>query len=369
MNHKLGQLFFIGLEGTELTSDEAKFITDNNIGGVVLFGRNLESPEQIHKLTSDIANLKHKMPEKTPLFIGVDMEGGRVHRLKSPFTQWPAAKRLGDLDSTSLAFKFSQSMGAELRSAGFNLNFAPSVDVLTNPQNEVIGDRAVSNDPEMVGKIASALVRGYIKANVIPCAKHFPGHGNTMLDSHEDLPVEETTMAELHDREFVPFKKVFRARLDLVMTAHIKFTNIDPEWPATLSEKFLQEIVRGEFRYKNAIITDDLDMKALRKHYEVEEIALRALKAGCDILLYCNEPESPRKALAACQQAMADGQLTDERITESYERVKKIKEKWLKETDPMPWDQAKLQIGHPDHMKLAQAIDSGNVPEELKSST
>ncbi|MCB0421420.1 MAG: beta-N-acetylhexosaminidase [Bdellovibrionales bacterium] len=369
MKQKLGQMFFIGIEGPELSANEAQFIVENNIGGVTLFGRNLQSPEQIYKLNSDLQNLRHKMPNKTPLFIGIDMEGGRVHRLKSPFTQWPAVKRLGDLDSTSLAFKMAQAMGTELKAVGFNLNFAPSADVLTNPKNEIIGDRAVSTDPEMVGKVASALVRGYIKSEIIPCAKHFPGHGNTLLDSHEELPVEETPYDVLSDRELNPFKKVFRARLDLVMTAHIKFTAVDPEWPATLSKKFLTDIIRDEFRYKNAVISDDLDMKALRNHYKIDEIALKAIDAGCDLLLYCNEPDSPKIALEACHKALGDGSLSAARIEESISRIVKIKEKWLKEPDPLPWNEAKLLIGHPEHLKLAQAIESGDVPEEMKSTT
>ena len=157
MKNELGQLLIVGLQGTTLQKDEAQFLTDNNIGGVILFDRNIESPQQLHKLCSDIQSLRHKLPRKSPFFISIDMEGGRVQRLKPPFTPWPPARKLGDLDSTSLAFKFALALGEELKAVGINLNFAPCVDVLTNPENKVIGDRALSDQPEQVGKMASAL--------------------------------------------------------------------------------------------------------------------------------------------------------------------------------------------------------------------
>jgi len=191
VNTDIGQLFFIGLEGPALTSKEADFIVKNNIGGVTLFGRNLKTPIELHKLCSDLHNLKSRMPAKAPLFIAIDMEGGRVHRLKAPFTQWPSLGKVAALDSTSVAFKFANMMGIELKAMGINLDFAPCVDVLTNPKNILIGDRSLGEDPEYVAKMASALVRGYIKAGIVTCAKHFPGHGNTIIDSHEDLPVED----------------------------------------------------------------------------------------------------------------------------------------------------------------------------------
>ncbi|RYZ81106.1 MAG: glycoside hydrolase family 3 protein, partial [Proteobacteria bacterium] len=225
----------IGIAGQSLTVDEKKFIVDNNIGGIVLMGRNVGEPKQVHALCSEIQSLRHQTPDKTPLFIGIDMEGGRVARLKAPFTQWPPLKTLGDLDNATVTFHFSNKMGLELQAVGINLDFAPCVDIFTNPQNKVIGDRSISSDPELVAKHASALVRGYIKANVISCAKHFPGHGNTLLDSHEELPVEEVDMQRLDTLELVPFKRSFKARVDMVMTSHILFKNVDPDWPVTLS--------------------------------------------------------------------------------------------------------------------------------------
>ena len=362
---KIGQLFMIGLGGKTLAANESEFIVKNNIGGVILFDRNLGTPQEVHKLCAEIQALRHKTKDKLPLFISIDMEGGRVARLKAPFTQWPAAQKLGALDSTSVAFRFSMAMGAELRACGINLDFAPCVDVLTNPKNTVIGDRALSTDPEQVAKMASAIVRGYIKAGVIPCAKHFPGHGHTLIDSHLDLPVEDADIERLRAVEMHPFKKVFRARIDMVMTAHIKFPNVDPEWPVTLSPLFIQQILRQELRYRGLVITDDLDMKALATHYDRDMIPVRALQAGCDILLYCNEPDRPPLALEAVRKAVNDGAVKTAQIDESYKRVLALKKDVLASPDPMPWAEAAKLIGHPDHVKLSKAIQEQKVPQEL----
>jgi len=366
LNNQIGQLLVIGIKGTVLDSEEKKFIVDNNIGGVIFFARNIESPKQIHGLISELQSLRHKMADKAPLFIGVDMEGGRVARLKAPFTQWPPLKKLGELDSATLCFKFAETMGIELRSIGFNLDFAPCVDILTNPKNTVIGDRSLGSDSENVAKLGSALVRGYIKANIIPCAKHFPGHGNTLLDSHEDLPVEkDVDLARLLEIELNPFKRAFRARLDMVLTAHIQFPKIDPEWPATLSEIFLKKILRGDLGYRNLVITDDLDMKALTKNYSPEVIPVRALQAGNDLLLYCNDPTKPPIALVAIEKALESGALKKEEISEKHGRILALKKSKMKTPDPQDLATVSRLIGHPDHLRLSKAIFSGEVPADL----
>ncbi len=365
MNKTIGQLMMMGVSGESLTSSEKTFIVDNNIGGIVLFARNLKEPRQIHALCTEIQSLRHKMLDKAPLFIGVDMEGGRVLRLKEPFTPWPALKKLGDLDNSSVTYHFAHRMGLELKAVGFNLDFAPSVDVLTNPKNTVIGDRALSHDAAMVDKHASALVRGYIKAGIITCAKHFPGHGNTMLDSHLDLPIEETDLQQLQEREFIPFKKVIKSRVDMLMMAHILFPKIDPSGPVTFSEKFIKQIVREDLRYKGIIISDDLDMKAMTLKWSVEEIPVKALQAGIEILLYCNEPASPGIAIESVMTAVAQGQLDKNYLESLKNKVLSLKKEKLTDPDPMVFSEAIKVIGHPEHLKLASALSKGEIPMGL----
>ncbi|MBC7740650.1 MAG: beta-N-acetylhexosaminidase, partial [Bdellovibrionaceae bacterium] len=332
----IGQHMLIGVSGAVLTQEEKKFITENNISGIVLFARNCIEPKQIRDLCAEIQSLRHKMKDRAPLFIGIDMEGGRVLRLKAPFTSWPPLKKIGDLDAPTVAFQFTQRMGVEMMAVGINLDFAPCVDVYTNPKNTVIGDRAVSSDPQQVEKMASALVRGYIKSGILSCAKHFPGHGHTIIDSHEEMPVEEATLERLNAVELVPFRKALRSRVDMVMTSHILFKNVDPKWPVTLSEIFLKKMLRNELKYRGLIITDDLDMKAMAKHYDKAQIPIRAMQAGADLLLYCNEPASPPIAIEGMIDAVAQGQLSKSDLEKSHSRILDVKKLKLLSPDPRP---------------------------------
>ncbi|MBY0554249.1 beta-N-acetylhexosaminidase [bacterium] len=365
----IGQHMLIGVSGATLTNEEKKFIVDNNISGVVLFARNCIEPKQIRDLCAEIQSLRHKMKDKAPLFIGIDMEGGRVHRLKPPFTQWPALKKIGDLDAPTVAFHFTQRMGTELLSVGINLDFAPCIDVYTNPENTVIGDRAVSTDPYQVEKMASALVRGYIKSGVLSCAKHFPGHGHTIIDSHEELPIEDADMNRLNEVELVPFRKALRSRVDMVMTAHILFKNVDPKWPVTLSETFLKKMMRDDLKYKGLIITDDLDMKAMAKHYDKDQIPIRAMQAGADLLLYCNEPESPPVAIEGLMSAVAQGQLNKSDLEQTHRKILDVKKVKLLTPDPRPIEEAMEIIGCDEHKYIADCIRNGKMPEGLMDET
>jgi beta-N-acetylhexosaminidase len=370
MIEKVGQQLIVGIQGPELTPDEKEFLIKYNIGGVILFDRNLKSPEQIHALTTELHSLRHETKDKAPLIISIDMEGGRVHRLKDPFTRWPALGNVGKIGSSSLAFRFALNMGEEMRAFGINLDFAPCLDIFSNPKNVLIGDRSISTSPDEVTQLSTALVRGYIKADVIPCAKHFPGHGNTEIDSHFDLPVSTETLKDLADSQSMePFKKVFRSRCELVMTAHIHFKKIDPEWPVTLSPIFLQQILRDVMKYKGLIITDDLDMKALAKYYPKDTIPVQALLAGANILLYCNEPASPVKALNSIAQAIKTKKLPVSIIEKNYSAIMAFKKKHLTAPyDPFPLEKAMEVINRTEHKEFAAAIKTGEVEKFLHSA-
>ncbi len=359
----LGQHMIIGLSGLSLTATERDFIIKHNIGGVILFGRNVKEPKQVHELCSELQSLRHQMPDRAPLLISIDMEGGRVARLKAPFTIWPPLKRVGDIDNPTLSFHFSQALGAELRAVGINLDYAPCLDVFTNPQNTVIGDRAVSSDPNLVAKHASALVRGFLKTDVIPCVKHFPGHGNTLIDSHEDLPIENADLDRLEAIELRPFKKAFRSRVEMCMMSHILYPKIDPQFPASLSEIFIQKILRENCRYRGFVITDDLGMKALTLKFSTEEIAVQALKAGNDLLLYCNDPDAPARAFEALIEASGMGPLDPHQIEAGTKRILKFKSEKIKNPDPLR-DSLAL-INNSRHQQIAHALVSGTIPPDL----
>lgn len=371
MIEKVGQHIIIGIRGPKLLPEEREFIIKYNIGGVILFARNIESPEQLHQLTSELHSLREHTKDHAPLIVSIDMEGGRVHRLKKPFTQWPALKNIGDIGSSSLAFRFALHMGEELRAFGINLDFAPCIDVYMNPKNEVIGDRALSTQPEVVTQLSSALVRGYLKAGVIPCAKHFPGHGSTEIDSHFELPISEETLLDLDKSQSLePFKKVFKSRCELVMTAHIHYKKIDAKWPVTLSEIFLKQILREVLRYKGLIITDDLDMKALAKYFPKDQIPVRALQAGANILLYCNDFDSPGKALNSVARAIKEKTISVETIEKNYSAILNFKKKYLQAPqNPFPLDKALEVINRPEHKEFAEAVATQKVDKFLQDQT
>lgn len=365
MSELIGQHLFTGIRGHALTDDEKKFIAENNIGGVNLFGRNVADPKQVRDLCLEIQSLRHRQSDRAPLFIAIDMEGGRVHRLKPPFTVWPSIAKLGRIDNPTVTFHFSHRMGQELRAVGINLDYAPTLDVLTNPTNTAIGDRALSSDPAIVEKHASALVRGLIKADVIGCAKHFPGHGNTVVDSHDVLPVEQADRELLENREWVPFRKAIRSRVDMIMVAHMKFPKIDAEWPATLSTTFMKDILRRDLRYKGLLITDDLGMGALVKNYPREEIAVRTLEAGADLLCYCNEFDAPPAALEAIAKALESGRLKRADLEASKARILELKKERLANPDPLPLDEALKLVGNAENLRIAAAIAKGETPDGL----
>ena len=368
MREKIGPSLIVGIQGFSLSQDERDFLVRENIGGIILFKRNFESPRQLFELAQELRSLSKKKSDKTPFFISVDQEGGRVARFRAPFTEWPPMNMVGKIDSATVAFKVAQILAQELAAVGVNLNFAPSIDIFTNPANTVIGDRALWTDPETVAKLGSALVRGMMKGGVIPAAKHFPGHGNTLIDSHEALPIETKTYAELEACELEPFKRVFKARLDLVMSSHLLFSQIDPKWPVSLSEIFLKKILRDELRYRGLVVSDDLDMKALRNHHTQGEIAVRAVQAGTNILLYCNEPDSPPIAIDAIEKAVRDKEINSMTILDNATRIAALKKSAMLDETPLNWAESEKLIGASAHKQLSDAVRAGAVPASLLES-
>lgn len=316
----LGHLFFIGIKGTFLTEKEKEWIIKNDISGITLFRRNITDPLQLKKLCSEIQSLSKHTKSALPFFIAIDMEGGRVHRLpKDQFKNWPEIGNLysGKEDiniAKEKAFNHALSMGTYLKSLGINLNWSPCLDVFTNKNNEIIGDRALNyghfrlqekeeeknlstlKDYEIVNQLGREILKGFKDSLILSCAKHFPGHGNTLIDSHEGLPIEKISQALLLNREVQSFKMAIKQEVPFIMTAHILFKQIDPNFPVSLSPTFITKLLKEKLGYKGIVTSDDLDMKALQK-YTTPQKALLSLEAGCDMLLYCNIANSHIEAL------------------------------------------------------------------------
>jgi beta-N-acetylhexosaminidase len=327
--NELGQLFITGISGLELTDNEKEFIQKNNIGGVILFSHNYKDPAQLAELVNEIQTLR----DEYPLFISVDQEGGRVKRFKSHFTQFPSMNEVAKLDSPKLTFEVHKQMADELKVCGVNLNFSPCCDVWTNPNNKVIGDRSFGTKVVEVEKHVSAAIRGLHTGNVLACAKHFPGHGNTLKDSHFDLPFVKKSMEELKEVELAPFVKASKARVEFMMMAHLVVDAIDTELPCTLS-KPAYDFLRDYLKYKNLIITDDMEMKAIEDNFTCEKAAIMALNAGVDILLY-RSLESTKKAFEAVKEAIRLQEIKKELIEEKTKRVKDCKKNHFGEYNPI----------------------------------
>lgn len=286
----------VGFPGTSVTPHLERLIRQGLLG-VVLFRRNIESAEQTADLIATLRGISRR-----PLLVAVDQEGGRVARLRGhPFTELPPMRSVGELQSEEHAHALGQLLAHELRAVGFNWNFAPVLDVDTNPANPVIGDRAFHRDPAVVSRLGIALARGLEEGGVASCGKHFPGHGDTVQDSHVSLPRLPHDLARLRRIELPPFAAYANAKLASIMTAHVVFDAVDPGVPATLSPLAIR-LLRDELGFSGLIVSDDLEMKAIAGHSPIGDAALRTIEAGVDVVLVCSSETAQDEALAALSQ-------------------------------------------------------------------
>jgi beta-N-acetylhexosaminidase len=242
-------------------------------------------------------------------------------------------------------------MGQELSSVGIDVDFAPVLDVLTNRHNTVIGDRAFFADPHEVGLLGCALMRGLRAGGVIPCGKHFPGHGATLMDSHDDLPRDERGEEEFLRTDLSPFRQAIAEQVEMIMTAHILYPALDSNLPATLSPLILDELLRRRLNFQGVVVTDDLEMGAIVRHFTVEQAAVDALRAGADLLLICHSLERAVAARDACARALSDGTLLPQRVEQAGQRIEA-----LRQTRCQPRPVTTVAIGTPEHQRLVEEI-------------
>jgi beta-N-acetylhexosaminidase len=350
---KIGQLFMVGFMGTAVTPELASFIKEYKPGGVILFSRNLESVEQIVELTNEL----QRASSTSPLLISIDQEGGRVSRLPKGFTIFPPCELLGRCNSSELAYAAAATIAKELKAVGINMNMAPVLDVNSNPDNPVIGDRAFSSVPEEVGEMALVTAAGLQDNKVVACGKHFPGHGDTNADSHKELPVVDASRERLEAIEFPPFRRAAAAGVATMMTAHVLYKGLDDQLPATLSPAIITNLLREEMRYEGVVLTDDLEMHAIVDHYGVGDAAVRAILAGCDVLLICKERDREIAAFEAVEKAVASGTIEGERLNQSVTRIQRVKQRFLVPYRPAIVSDAKLVAGCRTHQALLQNIE------------
>jgi len=312
-----GRFVITGLPGTELTSELASLWKKHRVGGVILFRYNIASPEQLRTLISDL--LEVLGPQA---IISVDQEGGAVLRL--PFLPSPPpGMSLGAADDAALAREVGAATARGLAAYGFNLNYAPVLDLNTNPQNPVIAERSFGADPERASELALAWHEGHVAQGVATTGKHFPGHGDTEVDSHLGLPVVHKDLQELRRLELVPFQRAAEL-LPAMMTAHIVYPRLDPENPATLSRKILTDLLREELGYRGVIVSDALNMRAIADNWGAPEAAVRSLAAGADLVMPLGSPKLQAATLERLQRALESGELDQRRMQESAERISRL---------------------------------------------
>lgn len=316
---KLGQMVMIGIQGTKVDDDSLYMLNQYHMGGVILFDRNMESPEQVKQLTSD---LQAQSNEKVPLFIGIDEEGGDVVRMAEKLTPPPSQKEIGATGDIEQAKTWAIKTAKSLKDMGINVNFAPVADVGSNDK------RSYSTDANTVIDFVRAATKGYQQENIIYSLKHFPGIEKGKVDSHIDSSSIDVAKEVLMTEDILPFKTIIDESDPndyFILVSHLKYLALDEEYPASLSSKIMTDLLRNELGYKGIIITDDMEMGAVANHNDFRSIGVNAVKAGADIVLVCHEYEHQQEVYLGLLDAVNNGEISQERIDESIKRIIKVK--------------------------------------------
>ena len=326
LGEKIGQLIIIGLNGYTIDDHTKEMIEKYNIGGFILFKYNISDENQTLELLNNLKKVNSN--NSIPLFLSIDEEGGRVSRLPKSFSKLPSAGKIGDINDKDISLEYGKIIGKRLKSLGFNMNFGPVLDVNSNPKNPVIGDRAFGSTAEIVVDNGVQVMEGISSENIISVIKHFPGHGDTNMDSHIELPVIDKDLKEVEELELTPFIEGIKQGADGIMIGHILFSKLDSEYPATLSREIITKLLREKLAYNEIIISDDMTMGAIIKNYTIEDAAVKFLKAGGDIVLVCHGYENQIKIINRIKEEVNIGTISEEELDEKVYRILKVKEKY-----------------------------------------
>jgi beta-N-acetylhexosaminidase len=356
----IGQLLISGFDGLQIPPEMRSLAREFDLGGIILFKRNVEAPEQV----AEVAYSAQELADEQPLWVSVDQEGGRVARLREPFTRWPPMAvlgRAGNGHAEKLAARFAKALALELKAVGITLDFAPVLDILTNKKNPAIGDRSISDNVDVVTKLGRVMIETLQANGMAAAGKHFPGHGDVGVDSHDEMPICEAPPDRLRAVEMKPFRAAIDAKVAFILTAHLLFPAIDEEHPATLSRKIVYGMLREELGFEGAILTDDLDMGAIAKRYSIDEAVVRAINAGCDGVLICGgDYDKKAVALEGLIRAVEDETLPIKRVEDALARMQRAKERFLLTREPHRPDPRKIRqsIGLAEHQAIADEMFS-----------
>jgi beta-N-acetylhexosaminidase len=320
-----GQRLMVGFDGYDLTPELKFYIDTLKVGGIILFSRNITSPQQLKGLCSSVQSYAESC-RQPPLFISIDQEGGVVARLKEPFTRFPGNPMMQGIED---AVKFGEITSSELNQAGINMNMAPVMDVAPKGFKSIMADRMFGSDPGWVSKLGGAVIESLQAGGVMAVAKHFPGIGRTTLDSHLDLPVSDLTLEDLENLDIPPFKAAVEKKVAGIMLSHIRYQKIDKVWPASLSVVIARDMLRENLGFQGLVITDDLDMGAIEKHYNIELSIDRICEAEIDVALICHPGPKITRAFEVFKRKIQDKERFGPKYMASVERIFEIKRWWL----------------------------------------
>ena len=350
LEKQAASLFTVGFYGKAVTED-LKGLLARGVGGVIFFARNVGTPAEVLELNRDI-----KRSAGRPLLLAIDQEGGQVARLRQGFTEIPPMRAVGATGNSALARDLGKLIGRELRAVGFDMNYAPVLDIDTNPDNPIIAARSFGRTPEVVTEMGLALAAGLQEAGVAACGKHFPGHGDTSQDSHLELPTLPHAMERLERVELAPFQAAAKAGIASFMTAHVIFEAVDSEYPATMSRAVLTGILREKLGYDGMVVTDDVEMKAIADNYGVEEAVLLGLNAGVDHFLCCHTAELAHRAIESVVKAVESGKVSRETLATATRRFAQVRTRYEK---PIGTAAGLEVLRSPEHLAIVTRILSG----------
>jgi beta-N-acetylhexosaminidase len=330
---KIGQMVIVGLEGTSMQANAKEMIESYKIGGFILYKNNITDAVQASILLNQLKGTNYS--NIAPLWLSVDQEGGRVSRLPESFPKIPSAEDIGRKDQPEYSYQVGQQLAEDIRSLGFNMNFAPVLDINSNPNNPVIGSRSFGTEPQIVIRHGIQTMKGIQSKQVVPVVKHFPGHGDTSVDSHLELPVISKSIDELQAFELLPFADAIKQQADAIMIAHLLIPQIDEHSPASLSDKIIRQLLRAQLQFDGVVITDDMTMGGITNHYDIGEAAVKSVSAGSDIILVGHNYNQQITVLRALKQSAEDGRLKMKAIDDSVYRIIRLKLKYNLKDSPV----------------------------------
>lgn len=333
VKEKIGQLVLVGIEGTALDNTSRRLLEDYHVGGFIFFKDNIESVQQSVKLFNDLKEANEANP--VPLWLSIDEEGGRVTRFPDEYVKLPSSGKIGRSDDLTLTKQVGGLIAQKVSGLGINMVFAPVLDIDSNPNNPVIGDRSFGTTAETVSAQGIASMKGIQENGVVPVVKHFPGHGDTSVDSHLGLPVVDHDLKRLHELELVPFQQAIAEGADVVMVAHLLMKSIDPDTPSSYSKPVINDLLREEMGFKGVVITDDMTMGAISGSTDVGEASVKSIVAGSNIVLIGHEYALEEAVIQALTEAVDSGVIPEEMLNDRVRATLELKHKYQLSDEPV----------------------------------